>query len=89
VTGGHLERVDEYLLTAASEEWVRGERVETTATHGTGCAFSSALLAGLVARPERSEVEQVRAAKEFVRRALETAVPFGRGRGPMNLWGWG
>jgi len=30
-------------------------------------------------------VEQVRAAKEFVRRAMETAAPLGRGNGPMNL----
>ena len=88
VTGGHLENgsADDYLLDSDGREyWVRGERIETRATHGTGCAFSSALLAGGVTRPERSAVEQVRAAKEFVRRAMETAAPLGRGNGPMNL----
>jgi len=85
VTGGHLDSADDLLLTAECEEWISGEKVETTATHGTGCAFSSALLAGLVIHPERTDAEQVRVAKAYVRRALETAVPLGRGHGPMNL----
>lgn len=85
VTGGHLQRPDDYLLTAEGEDWVPGARVVTTSTHGTGCAFSSALLAGLVIHPERSAVEQVEAAKAYVRGALEHAVPLGRGHGPMNL----
>jgi len=85
VTGGHLESASDFLLAGSSEVWIPGERVETTSTHGTGCAFSSALLAGLVLHPERSPVEQVIAAKDYVRWALETAVPLGKGRGPMNL----
>jgi len=85
VTGGHLESASDFLLSGTMEVWIPGERVETTATHGTGCAFSSALLAGLVLHPERGPLEQVIAAKNYVRRALETAVPIGRGRGPMNL----
>jgi hydroxymethylpyrimidine/phosphomethylpyrimidine kinase len=85
VTGGHLESADDFLLTEAGEVWIPGERVKTTSTHGTGCAFSSALLAGLVLHPARTDVEQVQAAKSYVRRALETSVPLGRGHGPMNL----
>jgi hydroxymethylpyrimidine/phosphomethylpyrimidine kinase len=85
VTGGHLDSADDFLLTAQCEEWIPGEKVETTATHGTGCAFSSALLAGLVLHPDRTDAEQVRVAKAYVKRALETAAPLGRGRGPMNL----
>jgi hydroxymethylpyrimidine/phosphomethylpyrimidine kinase len=85
VTGGHLDAADDFLLTDACEEWIPGERVRTTATHGTGCAFSSALLAGLVMHPARTDAEQVRVAKVYVKRALETAVPLGRGHGPMNL----
>lgn len=85
VTGGHLGRPDDFLLTDEEERWITGTRVETTSTHGTGCAFSSALLAGLVIHPERSAAEQVQAAKDYVRGALEGAVPLGRGHGPMNL----
>jgi hydroxymethylpyrimidine/phosphomethylpyrimidine kinase len=86
VTGGHLERADDFMLGSPENAgWILGERVETTSTHGTGCAFSSALLAGLVLHPERTPAEQVQAAKAYVRRALETAVPIGKGHGPMNL----
>jgi hydroxymethylpyrimidine/phosphomethylpyrimidine kinase len=85
VTGGHLESNADFLVCEGMEAWIPGKRVETSSTHGTGCAFSSALLAGLVMQPERTPVEQVAAAKAYVRRALETAVPMGKGRGPMNL----
>lgn len=82
VTGGHLEAPDDYLLTARGEEfWFSGIHVDTTSTHGTGCAFSSALLCRLLAGD--APVEAVRGAKEFVRRALESAVPLGRGKGPV------
>src|SRR5271156_6144683 len=48
VTGGHLDPPNDYLLTANGEgSWIPGQRVETKATHGTGCAFSSALLCRL------------------------------------------
>jgi hydroxymethylpyrimidine/phosphomethylpyrimidine kinase len=40
VTGGHLERPDDFLLTPdGGAHWLQGERVETRSTHGTGCAF--------------------------------------------------
>jgi len=86
VTGGHLAKPDDYLLDWDGRgQWVHGERVETRATHGTGCAFSSALLAGLVLHGDRLPVQQVRAAKEYVQRAMETAPGLGGGKGPMNL----
>lgn len=82
VTGGHFDPPDDFLLTAGGKEWwYPGRRVETTSTHGTGCAFSSALLCRLVLgdAPE----EAVAAAKAWVTQALETAVPIGKGRGPV------
>lgn len=82
VTGGHLDPPDDYLRTAAGEEtWFPGKRVETTSTHGTGCVFSSALLCRIVAGD--APMEAVCGAKEFVTRALERAVPIGKGRGPV------
>ena len=49
VTGGHLQRPDDFLLTASGDQaWLEGREVVTNATHGTGCAFSSALLCGLI-----------------------------------------
>jgi hydroxymethylpyrimidine/phosphomethylpyrimidine kinase len=82
VTGGHLDPPDDLLRTSAGEEvWFPGLRVDTTSTHGTGCVFSSALLCRLVAGDTAAEA--VRGAKEFVTRALETALPIGKGRGPV------
>jgi hydroxymethylpyrimidine/phosphomethylpyrimidine kinase len=83
VTGGHLEPPDDYLLLADGTScWLSGRRVETTATHGTGCAFSSALLCGLVAGD--SPITAVRHAKDYVTAAMQTAYPVGGGHGPIN-----
>ena len=82
VTGGHLDPPDDLLRTSAGEVVLfPGLRVDTTSTHGTGCVFSSALLCRLVAGD--SAAEAVRGAKEFVTRALESALPIGKGRGPV------
>jgi len=83
VTGGHLDRPDDFLRTPDGEEaWLPGERVETSSTHGTGCAFSSALLCQLLrgAKPKQA----VEAAKAYVTGALKAAYPLGRGKGPMH-----
>jgi hydroxymethylpyrimidine/phosphomethylpyrimidine kinase len=83
-TAGHLDPPDDYLLTATSKShWLQGVRVETTSTHGTGCALSSALLSRLVMGDEPAAA--ARAAKKYVARALSTARPIGKGRGPLNL----
>ena len=82
VTGGHLDRPDDYLLLAGKGVWLPGERVETRSTHGTGCAFSSALLAELVLG--RTGVQAVEEAKRYVAGALRAAYPVGQGRGPLH-----
>ena len=86
VTGGHLERPDDLLVTAAGEQhWIVGERIESRSTHGTGCAFSSALLSRVVLGD--GPLEAVRGAKAYVAEAIRTAAPLGRGFGPVNhLW---
>jgi hydroxymethylpyrimidine/phosphomethylpyrimidine kinase len=83
VTGGHLDPPNDYVLTSDGKScWVPGRHVETTATHGTGCAYSSALLCRLVAG-ESPRVAASRA-KSYVAGALLAAYPVGRGKGPMN-----
>jgi hydroxymethylpyrimidine/phosphomethylpyrimidine kinase len=65
VTGGHLEPPDDFLRTASGEErWFPGTRVQARATHGTGCAFSSALLCRLLLGD--GAVEAVAGAKAWV-----------------------
>jgi hydroxymethylpyrimidine/phosphomethylpyrimidine kinase len=83
VTGGHFRRPDDFLLTASGEElWFPGEQIHTDATHGTGCAFSSSLLCGLISG--YSAANAVAHAKAYVAEALRSAYPVGKGKGPMN-----
>ena len=91
-TGGHLNPPDDLLLTAgllapAKGEmlWLTGEQMVSRSTHGTGCAFSSALLSRLVLGDEVSDAAV--AAKRYVAEAIRTAETMGRGIGPVNhLW---
>ena len=90
VTGGHLpENTDVLIWTeasgAVSEELFEGKKVNSNATHGTGCAFATAVACNLARGSSISEA--VGAAKEYVRRAIEAASPLGGGKGPMeHLW---
>lgn len=83
VTGGHLDAPDDFLRTVdGSTMWFPGQHIETTATHGTGCAFSSALLALLLAGDIPTQA--VAAAKTYVAEAMKAARPLGKGRGPLH-----
>jgi hydroxymethylpyrimidine/phosphomethylpyrimidine kinase len=70
------------LLSGAIHRFT-GEHIATTSTHGTGCAFSSALLSRLVLGD--NPVAAVQAAKRYVAEALRRAPGLGHGRGPLNL----
>ena len=86
VTGGDEEIPRDLVLERNGEPvWLAGERVQTAATHGTGCAFSSALLSRLVIGDEL--LAAAREAKAFVERSLRSAPGLGAGRGPMKLSG--
>jgi hydroxymethylpyrimidine/phosphomethylpyrimidine kinase len=82
--GGRSGSADDVLVSAEGRvRWLRGSRIESRAAHGSGCVFSAALVAGL-ARGLGVE-DAVRAAKDFVRRAIAAAVPLGRGPiGPLD-----
>jgi hydroxymethylpyrimidine/phosphomethylpyrimidine kinase len=85
-TGGHLEPPDDFLLSSdGGTWWLPGVRIDSTSTHGTGCALSSALLSRLV--QGRSAYEAAIGAKLYVAEAIRTAPGLGQGRGPLNhLW---
>ena len=84
LTGGESNPPDDLVLwsAAAGPVWLRGERVETQATHGTGCAFASALLSRLVLGADGIAAAQ--GAKAYVAEAMRSAAPRGRGRGPID-----
>ncbi|GIV00148.1 MAG: hypothetical protein KatS3mg014_1763 [Actinomycetota bacterium] len=69
VKGGHLEGApgsDDLFFDGERLEWLRGERIPTRHTHGTGCVLSSAIAAHLALGLEL--LEAVRAGKAFVTR---------------------
>ena len=82
VTGGHLRRPDDFLVADEGEFWLRGEHVATESSHGTGCAFASALLCQRIAG--FSPADAVTNAKAYVTVALRSAYPVGKGHGPMH-----
>jgi hydroxymethylpyrimidine/phosphomethylpyrimidine kinase len=83
-TGGdQKEPADLLRVPGGAVQVFRGERVETTATHGTGCAFSASLLCRLIMG--EAPAVAVAAAKAYVTEALRSAPGLGHGRGPLNL----
>ena len=87
VKGGHLgdaEAVDVYF-DGSSLERISGPRYDTEDTHGTGCALSAAICAGLSHGRELHAA--VREGKEFVSGAIRRSLRLGRGFGPVNP-GW-
>jgi hydroxymethylpyrimidine/phosphomethylpyrimidine kinase len=83
-TGGdHAQPTEVLRLPTGETHRIPGEHIETTSTHGTGCAFSSALLCHLV--QGNSPLAAVQNAKAYVAQAMRTAKGRGHGRGPLNL----
>ena len=90
VTGGHLPEPVDVLSVAgwrdcgfADAMELRGKKAPSRSTHGTGCAYSSALAANLALG--RDLVEAAQLAKHYVTRAITTAQLLGHGKGPLNL----
>ena len=85
-TGGHLDPPDDLLLSVEGEVvWLPGEKIEGRSTHGTGCAFSSALLSRIVLGDAAQDAAAM--AKRYVAEAIRTAEAIGHGVGPVNhLW---
>jgi hydroxymethylpyrimidine/phosphomethylpyrimidine kinase len=86
VTGGHLEKaVDLLSFTSASgvqQEVFKAERQRSNSTHGTGCAFATAIACHLA--QGKGLPEAVLLAKAYVRAAIMNAHPLGRGVGPVH-----
>jgi hydroxymethylpyrimidine/phosphomethylpyrimidine kinase len=90
VTGGDATNSDlseDVLAYAVRDmefvETLSAPRVHSESTHGTGCAFSTAIACAL-ARGQNIP-NAVTTAKGFVRNAIEHAPGLGHGKGPMGL----
>jgi hydroxymethylpyrimidine/phosphomethylpyrimidine kinase len=64
-------------------ETLSAPRILSRATHGTGCAFSTAIACALALG--QNVPNAVTSAKAFVRRSIERAPGLGHGKGPMGL----
>lgn len=86
VKGGHLaQSANDLLFGANGAEWIRGERIETRNSHGTGCSLSSAIACGLACGHSMSQ--SVREAKSFLTGALVHDPHLGKGNGPLDhMW---
>jgi len=85
VTGGHVgdgDEVADVLVTDEGAETFTHSRIDTDATHGSGCTLSSALATGLA---QGEDLETAAAdASAFLERAVRYHADVGGGRQPVH-----
>lgn len=87
ITGGHLDDATDLLAESEPNGGVACrtfvcEKIATTNTHGTGCAFSASLACNLAQGLPLTEA--VQASKSYVKGALENSYAIGKGVNPVN-----
>jgi hydroxymethylpyrimidine/phosphomethylpyrimidine kinase len=86
VTGGHLDKAIDLLSfttkSGVEQEVFKAERQRSTSTHGTGCAFATAIACHLAL--DRGLAEATLLAKTYVTAAIAAGHPLGRGSGPVH-----
>jgi hydroxymethylpyrimidine/phosphomethylpyrimidine kinase len=86
VTGGHLDKAIDLLSFTSNgrieQEIFKSQRQRSNSTHGTGCAFATAMACHLA--HGRGLPEAVLLAKAYVAAAIANAHPLGRGTGPVH-----
>jgi hydroxymethylpyrimidine/phosphomethylpyrimidine kinase len=74
--------VIDVVCTPDEEFDLRGPRLETRHTHGTGCTFAAAATAFLA--QDQAVDEALRNAREYLEGAIKNAPGLGQGHGPLN-----
>ena len=83
ITGGHLEvAIDLLSEKGQPPQTFRSHLLPSKNTHGTGCAFSTAIACHLA--QGRSLSSAVLAAKSYVTGAIANSYSIGEGTGPVN-----
>jgi hydroxymethylpyrimidine/phosphomethylpyrimidine kinase len=86
ITGGHLDKAIDLLSfttkQGVQEEVFKAERQRSNSTHGTGCAFATAMSCHLAL--DRGLAEAALLAKTYVTAAIAAGHPLGRGTGPVH-----
>jgi hydroxymethylpyrimidine/phosphomethylpyrimidine kinase len=86
ITGGHLDKAIDLLSfktkAGVKQEIFRAERLQSNSTHGTGCAFSTAIACHLAM--DRGLAEATLLAKTYVSAAIASGQLLGKGVGPVH-----
>jgi hydroxymethylpyrimidine/phosphomethylpyrimidine kinase len=86
VTGGHLEKAMDLLSFVTNrgieQEVFKAERQRSNSTHGTGCAFATAMACHLAL--DRGLAEATLLAKTYVSAAISNGQSLGKGTGPVH-----
>jgi hydroxymethylpyrimidine/phosphomethylpyrimidine kinase len=86
ITGGHLDKAIDLLSFTSKcgvqQEVFRAEKQRSNSTHGTGCAFATAMACHLAL--DRGIAEAALLAKTYVTAAIAAGHPLGRGNGPVH-----
>ncbi len=86
ITGGHLDKAIDLLSfttkRGVEQEVFKAERQRSNSTHGTGCAFATAMACHLAL--DRGLAEAALLAKTYVTAAIAAGHPLGRGTGPVH-----
>jgi hydroxymethylpyrimidine/phosphomethylpyrimidine kinase len=86
ITGGHLDKAVDLVSFRTpegfEEQVLRAEKQRSDSTHGTGCAFATAMACHLAM--ERGLAEAALLAKTYVSTAISYGHPLGNGIGPVH-----
>jgi hydroxymethylpyrimidine/phosphomethylpyrimidine kinase len=87
INGGQVDKAIDLLSIMngsgrAEQTQFASDRLRTNSTHGTGCAFASALASNLALGKQLPDA--VVLAKAYVKKAMASARPLGKGNGPLN-----
>ena len=86
ITGGHLDKAIDLLSfpskRGVQQEVFKSERQRSNSTHGTGCAFATAMACHLAL--DRGLPEAVLLAKAYVSAAISKGHALGKGVGPVH-----
>ena len=86
ITGGHLEKATDLLSFTTKrgieQEIFKADRQRSNSTHGTGCAFATAMACHLAL--DRGLAEAALLAKTYVTAAISYGHPLGKGTGPVH-----
>ena len=84
IKGGHVDGdpVRDYLVTAEDSHVFEHPRIDTDATHGSGCVLSSAIAANLATGDDLETAVETSVA--FMERAVRHHYDLGRGPGAVN-----